>query len=89
MKDFIHLKRTYPISQIERNCDAYNYLVENTSEEQRLGWGISIGNLKRTILPKEKYIYQVGLEEGTFKIMCSSFENFAIVREFIFGVKDK
>jgi len=89
VKDFIHLKRTYPTSQIERNCDAYKYLIDHTTEEQRLGWGIPLDKLKSTILPKEKYIYQVGLEEGTFKIMCSSFENFAIVREYIFGIKDK
>lgn len=89
MKEFIHLKRTYPISQYERECDAYKYLIENTTEEQRIGWGISLNKLKQTILPQEKYIYQAGLEEGTFKTMSSSFENFAIVREFIFGIKDK
>lgn len=89
MKDFIHLKRTYPISQVERNCDAYKYLIDTTTEEQRVGWGLSTDSLKKTILPQEKYIYQVGIEEGTFRIMCSSFENFAIIREYIFGIKDK
>lgn len=89
MKGFIHLKRTYPISQYERECDAYKYLIQNTTDEQRTGWGISTHQLKKTIQPQEKYIYQAGLEGGTFKTMCSSFENFAIVREFIFGIKDK
>lgn len=89
MKGFIHLKRTYPISQYERDCDAYKYLLEHSTEEQRINWGISTNKLRKTILPQEKYIYQAGLEEGSFKTMSSSFENFALVREFIFGIKDK
>jgi hypothetical protein len=89
MKDFMHLKRTYPVSQFERDCDAYKYLLEHSTEEQRAEWGIDTNTLKKTILPQEKYIYQAGLVKGEFKTMYSSFENFAIVREFIFGIKDK
>jgi len=89
MKEFIHLKRTYPTSQYERDCDAYKYLIENTTEEQRAGWGIDTTKLRKTILPNEKYIYQAGKDNDQFKTMCSSFENFALVREFIFGIKDK
>jgi hypothetical protein len=89
MKDFVHLKRTYPISQYERECDAYKFLMENSTEEQRNAWGVSTNKLKKTILPNEKYIYQAGLDNGTFKTMSSSFDNFAIVREYIFGIKDK
>lgn len=89
MKEFLHLKRTYPISQIQRDCDAYKFLLENTTEEQRQTWGIVTTNLKSVIQPNEKYIYQAGIEDHTFKTMCSSFENFALVREYIFGVKDK
>ena len=89
MKQFVHLKRTYPISQEERYCDAYKFLIENSTEEQRREWGIVTNALKKTILVNEKYIYQVGLEHGEFKIMCSSFENFAFVRKFIFGIKDE
>lgn len=89
MNDFQHLKRTYPISQFERECDAYKFLIENTTEDQRIEWGIDTKSLKKTILPNEKYIYQAGKEHGEFKTMCSSFQNFALVREFIFGIKDK
>lgn len=89
MSEFLHLKRTYPTSQYLRECDAYIYLLENTTEEQRVEWGIDISSLKSTIQPNEKYIYQAGMEEGVFKTMSSSYENFALVRKFIFGIKDE
>ncbi len=89
MKNFLHLKRTYPISIYERECDAYKFFIENSTEEQRKEWNIDISSLKKTILPYEKYIYQAGKEDGKFKTVSSSFENFAIVRKHIFGVKDE
>jgi len=85
---FTQLKRTYPISTTERECGAYKYLMENSTEEERVSWGISTNELKKTILPDEKYIYQAGLEDGEFRTMCSSFDNFALVRKYIFGIKD-
>ena len=89
MNGFLYLKRTYPISQFERECDAYKYFAENTTETQRAEWGIDLSTMKQTIAANEKYIYQVGKEDGRLKTMCSSYENFAIVREFIFGIKDE
>lgn len=89
MNGFLHLKRTYPISKYERECDAYKYLIENTTEQQRTDWGIITSKLREFIQPNEKYIYQAGIENGVFKTMGSSFENFALVREFIFGIKDE
>ena len=89
MKDFILFKRTYPISTIERNCDGYNYLIDNTIEDQRREWGIDIESIKKNIKEGEKYIYQVGKENGEFKIFTCSFENYAIIRKYIYGVVDE
>ena len=87
--DFTLLKRTYPISTADRECDAYKYLIENTTEEQRKEWGIDILNLKQVIKENEKYIYQVGKENGQFKAFYSSFENYAIIRKYIYGIVDE
>lgn len=89
MGGFIYLKRTYPTSQFERECDAYKFLMENSTPEQRVLWGINDQDLKKTIKQEEKYIYQVGKDGDQLKTMCSSFENFALVREHIFGIKDE
>jgi len=88
MDEFILLKRTYPISTADRECDAYKYLIENTTEEQRKEWGVETESLKRIIKENEKYIYQVGKENGQFKVFSSSFENYAIIRKFIYGIVD-
>ena len=88
MDEFILLKRTYPISTSDRECDAYKYLIDNTTEEQRKEWGIVTESLKRIIKENEKYIYQVGKENGQFKVFSSSFENYAIIRKFIYGIVD-
>jgi hypothetical protein len=88
MQGFTLLKRTYPISQCERECDGYNYLQENTTEEQRAGWGVDLSKLRKTIRPQEKYIYQVAKEGDEFRAFCCSYENYAIVRKFIFGIVD-
>jgi hypothetical protein len=88
MDEFILLKRTYPISTSDRECDGYKYLLENTTLEQRKEWGLNDDNLKKIIKEKEKYIYQVGKEKGKFKTFSSSFENYAIIRKFIYGIVD-
>jgi hypothetical protein len=88
MRNFTLLKRTYPISTVERECDAYKYLMENTTEVQRKKWGIDTATLKPVIKENEKYIYQVGKENGEFKTIATSFENYAIVRKFIYGIAD-
>jgi len=88
MQDFILLKKTYPVSIYERACDAYKYFAECTTEDQRKEWGIDISKMKKTIQPYEKYIYQAGIEGGNFKTLSSSFENYALVREHVFGIKD-
>lgn len=89
MQDFVLLKRTYPISTSEKECDAYKYLVSNTTEEERKEWGVDLSQLKQIIKENEKYIYQVGIENGQFKTFSSCFENYAIIRKFIYGIADE
>jgi len=89
MKDFELLKRTYPVSQHERNCDGYDYIVNNSTKEERLEWGIDLNELQRVIKIGEKYIYQVAKESQEFKIMYLCFTNYAIIRKKIFKLEDE
>jgi len=40
MKDFELLKRTYPISEFNRVCDGYVFILYNTTPEERKKWKI-------------------------------------------------
>ncbi len=88
-KDFDLLKRTYPVSQFDRQCDGYKYILEQTTPRERRKWGIVKKKLQRVIKGGEKYIYQVAKEENELKIMCLSFKNYAIIRKHIFGIEDE
>lgn len=85
MNNFELLKRTYPVSQYERLCDGYTFILKNTTPEQRQ----SFGKLQRIIKKDEKYIYQVAKEDKEFKTMCISFTNYAIIRKKIFKLDDE
>ena len=89
MKDFELLKRTYPVSQYDRPCDGYDYIIKNSTEEERKEWGLDINELQKVIKKDEKYIYQVAKENGEFKIMYLCFANYAIIRKFIFKLEDE
>lgn len=43
--NFELLKRTYPISQFERICDGYSYIIKNTTPEEQK----SFGKIQKTI----------------------------------------
>lgn len=88
MKDFELLKRTYPVSEFDRNCDGFIYILDNTTTEERKEWKINAKELKRVIKAGEKYRYQVAKDQGVFKIMSMSFENYAIIRKYIFKSDD-
>jgi hypothetical protein len=88
MKDFELLKRTYPVSECNRLCDGFAYIVKNSTEEERLEWGIDLEELQRTIKTGEKYIYQVAKEGEEFKTMCLCFTNYAIIRKKIYKLDD-
>jgi hypothetical protein len=89
MKDFELLKRTYPISQVNRYCDGFDYIMENSTKQEREQWGINDNDLQKVIKIGEKYIYQVAKEEKEFKTMCLCFENYKIIRKHIFGFEDE
>jgi hypothetical protein len=88
MNKFILLKRTYPVSQCDRLCDGYDYIMKHSTPEERKEWGIVDNELERTIKEGEKYIYQVAKEGKELKIMCLCFDNYAIVRKHIYGIDD-
>jgi len=88
MKDFELLKRTYPISEYDRPCDGYDYIMKNSTEEERLEWGLDMNELQRVIKEGEKYIYQVAKEGREFKTMYLCFTNYAIIRKKIFKLDD-
>jgi len=89
MKDFELLKRTYPISKFDRNCDGYDYIVKNTTPDGRIEMGIVLFDLQRVIMKGEKYIYQVAKEGELFETMCLCFSNYEIIRKKIFKLEDE
>lgn len=89
MKEFELLKRTYPISQFERYCDGYDFIMEHSTKEERMKWGINDNDLQIIIKAGEKYIYQVAKEGKEFKTMCLCFTNYKIIRKHIFGFEDE
>lgn len=89
MLDFELLKRTYPISQFDRNCDGYYYILDNTTIEQRKKWKINARELQRIIKTGEKYIYQVAKDGEVFKTMCLCFPNYALIRKYLYRLDDK
>lgn len=88
MPKFELLKRTYPTSQYDRLCDGYNYIINNSTPEERLEWEIDLNDLQKIIKAGEKYIYQVAKENREFKIMCLCFKNYEIIRKKIFKFED-
>jgi len=88
MKDFELLKRTYPVSEFDRNCDGYYYILNNSTPELRKEWDINVHELQRVIKAGEKYIYQVAKEGREFKTMCLCFNNYTIIRKYIFKLDD-
>lgn len=89
VKDFELLKRTYPVSQYDRYCDGYEYILKNCTPEERVLWGINDKELQRVIKKSEKYIYQVAKEGEEFKIMHLCFKNYSIIRKKIFKFEDE
>ena len=88
MKDFDLLKRTYPISEFDRKCDGYDYIISNSTIEEMLEWGLDSNELQKIIKAGEKYIYQVAKEGKILKTMCLCFKNYGIIRKKIFKFED-
>jgi hypothetical protein len=95
MKDFELLKRTYPVSEADRPCDGYHYILNNSTADERMTWGVNgrginaREELQKVIKAGEKYIYQVAKDNGEFKVMCLCFSNYAIIRKYIFKLEDE
>jgi len=87
-KDFELLKRTYPTSEFDRICDGYEYILNNSTAEEREEWGVKLDELQRVIKEGEKYIYQVAKEGKEFKTMCLCFKNYEIIRKKIYKLAD-
>jgi hypothetical protein len=87
-KNFELLKRTYPVSEFDRFCDGYDYIMNNSTPEERKKWKIIDNELQKIIKEGEKYIYQVAKDGKEFKIMCLCFKNFEIIRKNIFKFED-
>lgn len=83
MKNFILLKRTFTVSKYDRYCDGYNYIINNSTKEERLSWNIIDEDIQKIIKEGEKYIYEVGKENGEFKTMAICFDNYAIIKKYI------
>jgi hypothetical protein len=89
MIKFQLLKQSFPTSQFDRECDGYNYIMENTSKIERESLGIDDEKLVQTIKKGEKYMYRVGKEEGKFKTMSMALSNFEIIRKHYFLFSDE
>lgn len=88
MQKFELLKRTYPTSKFDRYCDGYEYIMKNTTLEERKNLGIVDSELQRIINKNEKYIYQVAKEGKEFKVMHLCFKNYEIIRTKMYDVND-
>lgn len=82
MKKFELLKQTFPISQFDRECDGYKFIIENTSKTKRITFGIEEDKLQKIIKKGEKYLYRVGKQNGKFKAMTIALSNFKIIRKY-------
>jgi hypothetical protein len=88
MKDFQLLKQTFPVSQFDRECDGYKFIMERLPKIVRLKLGVNDIDLQRIIEKGEKYMYRVGKENGKFSAMTISLTNFEIIRKHIFVLTD-
>lgn len=86
---FTLLKRTYPKSKIDRNCDGYEYLITEFTDNELVEKGINKSAIQKVIKKGEVYMYQVGVDEGKFMSKYFSLSNFEIIRKNIFIDKDE
>ena len=89
MEESTQLKRTYPTSLYKRECDGYKYIIDNSTEKERIGWGLVDSELQEIIQINEKYIYEVGKIDKKFITKSTSFKNYKIIRNHILGLQDE
>lgn len=83
MKKFELLKQTFPVSQCDRECDGYKFIMETLPKEVRQKLDIDEDKLQKIIKEGEKYLYRVGKQDGKFKAMTISLSNFEIIRKHL------
>ena len=89
MDKFQLLKQTFPISEFDRECDGYAFIMERLPKPVREQLGIDDKKLQKLIMMGEKYMYRVGKENGKFSAMTISLANFEIIRKNIFLLTDE
>lgn len=82
------LKQTFPISDFDRECDGYLFIMNRLPKEVRETLGIEDDKLQKIIKKGEKYMYRVGKEDGKFSAMTISLANFEIIRKHIYYLTD-
>lgn len=81
MSKFELLKQVFYNSEHDRYCDGYKIIIDKLSSEQRKKLGIKDSDLQEIIRKGEKYLYRVAKENGKFKYLAISLNNFKIIRE--------
>lgn len=80
---FILLKQSFPKSRKERKCDAYEIIMQQTSQEERKKLGLEDSDIVDIINPGDRYLYRVGKEDGKFKALHISFINYEIINKYL------
>lgn len=80
---FVLLKQSFPKSRKERKCDAYDIIMEKTTVQQREDLGIKSTDIVEKINRGDKYLYRVGKENGKFKALHISIQNFEVIRKYL------
>lgn len=88
MSKFVLLKQSFPKSRKERKCDAYDIIMEQTTIEDRELVGLNDSDIVDTIYAGDKYLYRVGKENGKFKALHISLQNFEIIRKYLSNILD-
>ena len=89
MRKFQLLKQTFPVSEFDRECEGYKFIMEHLPPIVRKKLEIDDRKLQRIIVGGEKYMYRVGKENGKFSAMTISLANFEIIRKHIFVFSDE
>lgn len=82
-KNFVLLKQSFPTSRKQRKCDAYEIIMKQTTKKERNEVGLKDSDITKIINAKEKYLYRVGKDNGKFKALHISINNFEIIRKYL------
>lgn len=89
MSKFVLLKQGFYYSKHDRYCDGYKMIMKILSSELRKELDIKEDQIQEFIKKDEKYIYRVGKENGVFKTVSISINNYKIIRKHYKYFKEK